>query len=795
MAEFQRYAEDPGYRPLAPITRGDAAAAKAQKDIQQMQSFFNNNRTVDQQRIEDARFAGQNWKALAEFLPSAIKLYEQVETQTARDKAIGEQWAIDVAPSPQQQEAEALTAAQADVENATVKPIVSQLDPISASKLDNDARQIGRGFNGERGLLTKAKSTLPGYYTSYLNRTDVFVDTPMGQMPIVEAYNSTSSEAVQAALQAARWAFISENKLQYATKTNFVSILSDTIKSTEGYMLTNALNKNITQAAADQKSSYEGLAYAYGRAGFKNLAEAQEAFSSLSDQLYYAPNANLTRREANEAVVTSLATGLAMRGDYDGAASLKRVRVIAEQEGTELGYTFGKQIDEAIAIAKATAEKNITAEGQIIERNMRQRLDQLPETATFKERQAIIDESVKAAKAIGDYKTVDRINGDRPTLTLSNDVASNDSKLLSQIQSDILPDRGLLEQQYKSGKISKGAYDQATKAIEQKEALQSPQIKPVYKRWTDELQGQLDAKLGIKRDPLGFFQLPNKFAGLISQSQLTGYYAAYERDVNLVAQQSLARSEGMTPEQRSAQLDKDLDQWFKNQVMTEGGKYYNGGFMGDPEASNAKKAKRYQKFWKRWDDPAFRARPTSFPQQLSSLWDYGSPIPEDVKYAANTQRDYVIGYDDLMISKENWEAGLSDTNLQLAAADLGISPYTLLNDQLGVYEETKVKPKVSSDTLAKSESNPDAGIHAFEQVGFPTKGASYLAAAVAIANGWKDPKALDIDRWPEELEARDPVAFNRLMLPQSSDRHLQAAIESLFGPMPSLSIAAQSLYA
>lgn len=795
MAEFQRFAEDPSYRPLAAITRGDAAAAKAQKDIQQMQSFFNNNRTIDQQRIEDARFAGQNWKALAELLPSAAKLYEQIETQTARDKAIGEQWAIDVAPPQQQQEAESEIAAQAEVENATVKGIASQLDPVTAAKLEMTSRQIGRGFNGEKGVLTKAKSTLPGYYTSYVNRSDVFVDTPLGQMSIVEAYNSTDINAVQAALQAARWAFISENKLQNATKTNFVGILSDTIKSTEGYMLTNALTKNINQASADQKASYEGLAYAQGRNGFKNLAEVQESFSSLSDQLYFAPNANLTRREANRAIVVSLATGMAMRGDYDGAARLKKVQTISGQEGTELGYTFSKEIDEAIAVAKATAQKNITAEGQIIERNMRIALERLPENATFKQRQAEIDKAVTQAKAIGDFATVDRINGDRAVLVLSNNVASNDSKLLSQIQSDILPNRNTLEQQYRSGKISKNAYDQATKAIEQREALASPQVKPVYKRWSDELKGQLDAKLGIKRDPLGFFQLPKKFAGLISQSQLSGYYASYERDINLVAQQSLARSEGMTPDQRSAQLDKDLTQWYKDQVLTNGGKYHNGGFLGDPDASNAKKAKRYQKYWQRWDDPAFRARPTSFPQQLSGLWEYGTTIPDDIKYAANTQRDFIISYDDLVDSKENWEAGLSDTNLQLAAADLGMSPYELLNDQLGVYEETKVKPKASADTLAKSESNPNAGIHAFEQVGFPTKGASYLAAAVAIANGWKDPKALDLDQWPEELKARDPVAFNRLMLPQSSDRHLQAAIESLFGPMPALAVAAQSLYA
>lgn len=795
MAEFQRYAEDPSYRPLAAITRGSAAAAKAQKDIQQMQAFFNQNRVIDQQRIQDARFAGQDLKDFGEFMPSVLKLTEQVMIQSEKDKAIGDQWDINMPPSFQQKEAEDAVEIQAEAENTAVKGAVNQLDPITGAAVDKEFRQIGRGFNGEKSLLNKVKGLLPGYYTSYLNRADVTIDTPEGPMPIVEAFRSSEGDLVNAALQNARWALIKEYQLQNATKKNFVGILDETIRSTESYMLTNALNANIKQAAADQKESYEGIAYSTARSGIKDLKEAQDVFSQLADQLYFAPNASLTRRQANKTVITSMAAGYVSRGDYEGAESLKQVRAIADQEGTELGYTFGKEIDEAIALAKAQSKKNINAAGELVYTKMRRDLANMPDDAPLKQRQDRIDKALEEALKYEAFSVIDKINGESATLVLSNNVSANDSKLLAQIQSDSLPSRENLEQMFANRKISKEAYDKGVKALEQKTILSSPQVQPVYKRWTKELQGQLENKLGIKKDALGFYQLPSKYAGAITQRQLNGYYAAYERDVNLIAQQSLARTEGQTPEQRSQALDRDLDTWYKNQVTKEGGKYYNDGFLLDPNASDANKMKTYQRFWERWDDPAHRAKPTSFPQQLSGLWNYGSPVPDDVKYAANTQRDYVIGYNDLINSKDNWEAGLPDPNLQLAAADLGISPYTLLNDQLGAYNEKKVQPKVSSETLALSEENPSAGVHAFEQVGFPTKGASYLAMAVAIANGWKNPQALEIDRWPQELEARDPVAFNRLMLPQSSDRHLQAAIESLFGSMPTLSVAAQSLYA
>jgi len=82
MAEYQRYAKDPKFQVEAPITRGDAVAARVQRDLQQQQDFFNNNRIVDQQRIEAARWAGQDLKSLAPFAESLVKQWEAIEKQS-----------------------------------------------------------------------------------------------------------------------------------------------------------------------------------------------------------------------------------------------------------------------------------------------------------------------------------------------------------------------------------------------------------------------------------------------------------------------------------------------------------------------------------------------------------------------------------------------------------------------------------------------------------------------------------------------------------------------------------------
>ena len=82
MAEYQRFAKEPSYQVETPITRGDAAQAKAQQDIQRQQEFYNSNRIVDQQRIENARFAGQNLQALAPFAQSIVKQIEEIEKQS-----------------------------------------------------------------------------------------------------------------------------------------------------------------------------------------------------------------------------------------------------------------------------------------------------------------------------------------------------------------------------------------------------------------------------------------------------------------------------------------------------------------------------------------------------------------------------------------------------------------------------------------------------------------------------------------------------------------------------------------
>jgi len=794
MAEFKPFALDPEFRPVASFDTASKQAQYAKEQVAQLQEFMNSRRVTDQQAIEDARFSGQNFKALATLTKSGVDYYQALAKQEYNDKLIGEQWEMQMAPPPEQQQAEEEATAEGELENRVVTPIIEKLDPIAQEAFNKSSKRKGAGLYNEKGLHQKVKGLLPSHYTAFLNSSEL-IDTPEGKVPAFEAYKSSNPAMVQAAVNAARWNLISKYGLQYSTKTGFVKDLSESITNTEQYLLTNALTSNIKQTQTDNLNSYKGLAYARGSQGFKSVAEAEASFAELSD-LAYTGNTGTSRRAANSAIVTSMAAGMAAAGNADGVKMLKRVKAIPGQEGTELGFVYGQEIDEAVAIATRQAETNRTNEGRLIERNMRNELANLPDDATPAQRTEIIQKYRKQAEAIEAYDVVDRIDGNMSTLVLSDNVAVNDQLVRSNIASGNLTDRATLESMYGAGKISKPAYDDGIKAVEQRAALSSPEIKPSYDRWRGELQSQMDIKLGVKRDPLGGFSIGEALKTLVKPEELRGYYAAYETDVVKVAQRSLAKSIGKTPAERAAMLDKDLDDWYKAQVLTSGGKYYNGGFLTNTDSSTTMKNNKdkWREYWKRWTDPSFRARPTSLPQRLS--FNYGSPMPDDVRYAANLNNpDQIISDDDVMLAKANWEDGVADPDLRLASADLGVSPLTFINSQLEATDETPFKPQVSAKALARAEGKPRVGLQLFEQVGFPTKGASYLSAAVATKVGWKNPKSLDIDQWPEAMKAEYPIAFNTLMIPQATDRHLQAAVEMIFGPMPSLSIAAQSLYA
>ena len=90
MAQYESYALGPKFDPPTPIDNTTKARKRYQQELNQLQDFFNQNRVVDQQRIEDARFAGQDLQALAPFVKSIGETTQAFVKKANEDKIIGQ---------------------------------------------------------------------------------------------------------------------------------------------------------------------------------------------------------------------------------------------------------------------------------------------------------------------------------------------------------------------------------------------------------------------------------------------------------------------------------------------------------------------------------------------------------------------------------------------------------------------------------------------------------------------------------------------------------------------------------
>lgn len=797
MDSYQRFARSPEFRPRSVGSSTESLRRIQNQQEADLRRFAGQFEQRNQNLIQDSRLVGQDLKDLSKFSKTALDVLETNIKQTVKDKEIGAQFdalteGIEGIPEAEAT-AEAEIIAQGEVENKLLSGPISkanQIDPTEGERL-RPGRRIGEGLTDEKVLLKEAKNAYPGFLSQFA-ASDTLIDYN-GRKVAAFTLLQLDPAAVYAA---GRREFIKSRNLQYTTKTNFVGILGDTIRSTEGYLTTNAVQQNIRKQREDTKTTYSGAI----RNDSENLSLAATNLENISSlfqdnaSALYSANTGLTMTGANALTVELMTKGFVAAGNYQAVALLKGVQQIEGKENTELGRIYGDVIDNAVFEAEAVVDKRQVSVVNRLEERMMQQLEQ--EDLSQEERLTIVQNAAEQMRRYGSagFNRAEKILGNSNTLVLQNDSKVNDAQLDLLIEQGNPPDLAQIKAGQLAGKYSPEAYKRAEKYFQQKEKESIPEVKLVAKSIEKTFVDNSLKLLGIKKDQLGNLNYLNKTVPWVTDEQIAAFESSFRVDFENQKDFILRGIDSTDPREIAAELDRQLNAWLKVNT-SPGGKYYVGGFFEDEDRARAGKEHDYGPFWSQFDKPDFRNSDTvqPKPRNLQSSVIPGGVLPVAVNYNYNDRRgDTLFRSDQVLAFKSDWEQYGVNPELEALSNDLNISPLKLLNEQLVARGEEPYTPPAPKEVKFAS-TNIKFGVTAFEKVGFPKTAAVYLAATVAEVTGWEDGDSLKIETWAEEMRLRDPVAFETLMRPNESRRRINGAITRLFGEIPNVAIYANYL--
>lgn len=800
MAQFESFARVPGFSPRSVVDTAGQVRERTAKELEQMRQFFGSRRITDQQRIEDTRFVGQDLQALASLTESGTKYFEALAKQTAKDKEIGEQWdawtkGIDDQTIIAEKEAEATAA----VQNEAVSAARQGQDPLVVQRLE-EQRKLGRGFQGQKASLIDGRNKYAAYMTNYVasNAPILWQGQYIPASELLAEGGAGYDQKLDAVIQQGRFDFIKNNGYQYATKTAFVEILAPTISSVENNIRLNKTTQSLAQYQKDEAARVDARTRdSVSRVtGPVSLADLQQVWNESTED-YRINNTGLSRRQANARAVGVLARAFVQNNVPGNLEKLKLVQQVPGQKGTELGTLYGPEIQAAIVEASRDEEQTDTVQANQLEQELYNKLSQ--EGLTPETRAAEIDKTVAALNGLNSrigYLRARKLAGDSGTLVLDPNSNVNDARLEQQIVSGDLPDYETTINAGRAGRYSPEAIKKFEDAYSQKRKAGNPIVKETFDGYQESLDRQVEQRLGLKKDPQGKLNIVGRLLSYVDYPTAAALSTAINRDLVIQRDRILRNSLETDPEKLSAELDAKLSAWEKANLYTAGGKYYlNGFWLDDPRNATDKKIgpKKYKAFFDKFKDPKFRSAPSSLPKNLSSSYDPTMPISAEVALDYSPSRgDTLFDAVDLDDYKVSWENGVLDRGFINAADSVNMSPLDLINYELAAHQEAPYKPKVDTASI----SNPKQGAHAFELAGFPSRSAGYLSAAISALTDWSDPQSIELEQWAEQMRLENPRAYRLLMNPNSSDRHMQLAVNELLGPnVPNLSALAQYLTA
>jgi Phage tail lysozyme len=752
--QFNPQAESIGFRPITPASSTKAAAENAER---LNNSLERNGELARANSLVKVREAGQNAIALAEFSKTLSGYLTDLHKKTEEDKITGAQYdylmqgfdeSIPANSTPEQRRVQ---SAEHDVEQAanvggdqaarfSYEIEQSTGNPVMGNMAWQRTGGLARGFRAEEAVLMQARSSYNGFLAAYL-QSGATIQINGQEVSVSEAVNSGDPALTNAAITAARFQFIRQNGLHLATKDAFIKHFAPTMLATEGAISGQLVLGAIKGQREARQQELEGLGY--DLAQNTQTGEVGTTFESLSRQ-FFQGGLGISRGQANALAVKSMISAFEDQGNVEALQALLDVQQKPGQAGTELRRLFGNDINDAIRRAEGRQDEIQQRDLKDVEAAM---YEQLAGATTQQQRDQIIEQAAQQLEAKGRYREARQLRQERDELSVSGSNELNAARLEEGLRTGTAtPEqvrqarlRGDITAQQEAQLLRDSGNDAGSKETEAD--LKNPLLKGVADSYGDRAETEFLGLVGLNKDVYGRI-LPGGDS-MITAGQAEIIRQQMRTDIQRVTQQALAVSVGLTDQAKQQALHQALKEWYKTEVTTKGGKYFvppRVEITGKP-AQWDPKTKQY--LANLANSPGVLSRgfnPSSTRAQDFSTRVTGTTVSSDVvRQFRRVRNDKLFSQDTV----ENLlyfyqERGEFQRGLQKAAQQLGMSPLALLTQQALAHglEAPTGRAQLESNSPGVAPTSGVSGAQRLMSMGFPARGAAWLAGNIQQESGW-----------------------------------------------------------
>ena len=562
MVQFRPAAERGQYDPPVVEDISAGLAADSQAQINAMQRNNAQVARIAQMEIEEARRTTTNdvvLSQLAQFSKSASEAIQKNAEKTAKDIEIGESYDSffnDIYPNEAQDYVEETVSQAAAAEQTAVKT-----DALNFGKLYNspvltqayfDRKSgIGKGLAGERQLLKSALAEWPAFLQAWRTNSQY-----------ADAYRSKDPSAVAAANDAALYAFVKENGLQYTTKKSFMEVFGPQAKAIAGNAANGILSQNIQQGSKDTMTAISGRVTSQvntwnpGDFQTKFQQEAQEANRLVPIYSQGQINRELGGALLEAAIASNNEDMLNDIGDIQ----------LANQPGTELRYTYPKMFRQAEAAIQAGLDRQEreTAAQIAVEGIQRIRADNLSPDERLDMTNDLYDQLMDLGTEAG-LRQAKSIYEQRKYLQYGFDSEETKDELLEEIEN--------------GGSFSNDFIDQTSMTDADKEAVKKAQalpklvegsaVKAEVESLQDQFKNDLYSRAGQRDPKTGEFTAPRNGA-VLNKGQVDGLVELFDQDLETYAKRLLQATKGMDPAKQADLVRRELRQYVQGETTGKG---------------------------------------------------------------------------------------------------------------------------------------------------------------------------------------------------------------------------------
>ena len=630
----------------------------------------------------------------------------------------------------------------------------------------SELRNVNAG--GAANRARRATSTrdlgirLPGLAKDVLDKGGI-IPGPNG-IPIDIKNPQSHSDVNAIALHAARTAFDNNSGgLSNLDSAEAVRSLRQQFDNTVLHLSSSLSEKLETKRSGDREFAFQNNFFSQATEG--NMPQ-QQMFNKLKED--YIKNGESLPSASKKARETMF-NFYNNRNDNDALDIFGGVQQVEGQAGTEMINVMGDQLRDATADTFSddnTINKNAF---ETIEKDMYSRLQDVSNPS---ERISIMQSTAEQLNAVGLDKEARAITASISKLRNPDAALIGDASVGSQISSGEITTEQQIDQLGALGLLTPEGVKKGKELLGDRSLSNMPKddisknsIKAARKSASDLfLRG-----VGLRKDPqTGDITIDSAFGenGPVSVEDANRLATQIEAELLIESNRMLklnpALLEPGNESERIARLREVEQTWVKENLKTEGGKFYVGDFLAGEKGN--KRGNKGADDWSPEQKNRFNGLlndPSKFAARSSSSGVRGSMAPVDWSGFTNniTQpgsfiepyaiRNYRPLRGDILLSKEQFQQaykafgeGTVNPTLAAVADALGKSPLSVLNSHASSGLTPRLplyNPKQLSQTsLGSATASISAveGAQMLMSMNFPVRGASWLAGNIQTESTW-----------------------------------------------------------